>query len=50
MKNTYIILTLALFCLGCLYAVEADEYLIGAYSQWRVDYENSDPAGAVDGS
>ena len=46
MKNTYIILTLALFCLGCLYAVEADEYLIGAYSQWRVDYENSDPAGA----
>lgn len=46
MKNMYIILTLALFCLGCLYAVEADEYLIGAYSQWRVDYENSDPAGA----
>ncbi len=40
MKRTYMLLAWVLLCYCSISGVEADEYLIGTYSQWRVDYEN----------
>ena len=45
MKRTYMLLAWVLLCYCSISGVEADEYLIGTYSQWRVDYENDPVQG-----